>query len=586
MIISKVKGITRNIKDLFVVNEIYVFLTKKEKFLIFSLLICLLISSIAEIVGIASIIPLIEIIKDPMGIDNTLLTRYLNIINGLTGFRAVNIAVISSLLIVIFAYSARIFSQFFILYVSGELGIFLHNKALYNYLKLPYSKQVGEIANGLPYFLSRGITKVVSGIIFRYLTAISSLILFIFLSGGLLVAEPRITLLFISSIIVFYFLINIPFFNFLSKGSKKIYSYEKDHLESLGGLKWFNKQLKLYGIEDKYYFNLSNLHSKFRKLNTLNSFIGTYPRTLIELLLIFVIIIIISLNAQSNLTNFTPRIIFCLLIVQKLLPLFSTLYASFTNLIENKYALIDLLTYLRIPYSDSKTRVDTSSKEISSIKINNLYFKYPKQHRYIFSGVSLSLDINKYYFLKAPSGYGKSTLIDLMLGLQLPNKGTILYEGSGLSIDAAEIITGKLISYVPQVNFFNDGELRDILKSHHNNIEIKEKDIYKACKNAELGSLIDSQGKYLSIYCSNNLLNFSGGQRQRFSIAQALIHPTSKMLILDETFSNIDKQTCKKILNNIKNNYPHLGILIITHDNNIIPDYYQIINLENINKKL
>jgi len=137
MIISKVKGITRNIKDLFVVNEIYVFLTKKEKFLIFSLLICLLISSIAEIVGIASIIPLIEIIKDPMGIDNTLLTRYLNIINGLTGFRAVNIAVISSLLIVIFAYSARIFSQFFILYVSGELGIFLHNKALYNYLKLP-----------------------------------------------------------------------------------------------------------------------------------------------------------------------------------------------------------------------------------------------------------------------------------------------------------------------------------------------------------------------------------------------------------------------------------------------------------------
>jgi len=114
---------------------------------------------------------------------------------------------------------------------------------------------------------------------------------------------------------------------------------------------------------------------------------------------------------------------------------------------------------------------------------------------------------------------------------------------------------------------------------------LKDKDIYKACKNAELDSLIDSKGEYLSIDCSNNLLNFSGGQRQRFAIAQALIHPKSRMLILDETLSNIDKKTCKKILDNIKTNYPKIGVMIITHDRNIIPDYYETIDLKKINQK-
>ncbi len=580
---SKIK---RNIKDLFEINKIYAFLTKKEKILIYLLLVCLLISSIAELIGLASIIPLVEVIKDPISVDNFLIKNYLDSIFELTGIPRINIAIISSLLVVIFAYSARIFSQFFILFTSAEIGIVLHNKALSNYLKLPYNKQIGEITDNLPYFLTKGITQVVSGIIFRYLNALSSLILFLFLSGGLLIAEPRITVLFLFSIIIFYFVINVPFFNFLLRGSKKIYSYNKEHLDSLTGLKWFIKQLKLYGIEEKYYYNISNLHSKLRKLNTLNNFIGTYPRTLLELLLILVIIIIISLNAQSILTNFTSRLIFCLLIVQKLLPLFSTLYASFSSLIENKYALKDLLIYLRLSYSKTKISVDVSYKKISSIEISNLSFKYPKQNRFIFSEISLSIDLNKYYFLKAPSGYGKSTLIDLILGLQVPNKGKILYEGIDLSMDASEIITGKFISYIPQFNFFNDGKLKDILRSHYNNLEIKDKDIYKACKNAELGSLIDSKGDYLSIECSNNLLNFSGGQRQRFAIAQALMHPKSKMLILDETFSNIEKKTCKKIIDNIKNNYPHLGVLIITHDSNIIPDYFETINLESISQKI
>jgi ABC-type bacteriocin/lantibiotic exporter with double-glycine peptidase domain len=364
-----------------------------------------------------------------------------------------------------------------------------------------------------------------------------------------------------------------------------MHSYSKEHLESLSGLKWFIKQLKLYGIENKYFYNISKLHSRIRKLDTTSKFISTYPRTLLEFLLILIIIAIVSFNSQTGFNNFTTRLLFCILIIQKLLPIFSSLYVSFKDILENKYALKDLLEYLKIPNIKSNLNIDISSKEIFNIEIKNVSFKYPNQQKFILSGISLSIDFDKYYILKAPSGYGKSTLIDLMLGLQIPNKGNISYKGLKIDKNASEIVTGKFIAYVPQVNFFNDGKLKDILRAHYHDKDISDEIIYKACKTAELSSLIDSGGKFLSINCSNNLLNFSGGQRQRFAIAQALIHPKLKMIILDETFSNIDQDTCKKILKNIKNNYPKIGVLIITHDEKFAPDYYQKILLEKINKK-
>ena len=89
---------------------------------------------------------------------------------------------------------------------------------------------------------------------------------------------------------------------------------------------------------------------------------------------------------------------FCILIIQKLLPVFSSLYASFKDILENKYDLKDLLIYLKIPFSKPKLNFDISSKELSNIEIKNVSFKYPNQKNLYLSGISLSLNINKYYF--------------------------------------------------------------------------------------------------------------------------------------------------------------------------------------------
>ena len=239
------KSIKIIINDLIYIKEIFKYLSRKDKWLIYSLLIFLVISSIAELIGIASIIPLVEILKDPININNYYIKEYLNLVFDITGIERVNTAIFSSIFVVIFAYASRLFSQFFILYTSAEIGIFLHDKALRNYLMLPYNKQLGKITNDLPFCLTGGINRVVGSIIFRWLNAISSFLLFIFLSSGLLLVEPRVTFLFLILTTIYYIIINVPFIKFLSKRSKWMHSYSKDHLETLVGLKWFIKQLKI-----------------------------------------------------------------------------------------------------------------------------------------------------------------------------------------------------------------------------------------------------------------------------------------------------------------------------------------------------
>ena len=106
-----------------------------------------------------------------------------------------------------------------------------------------------------------------------------------------------------------------------------------------------------------------------------------------------------------------------------------------------------------------------------------------------------------------------------------------------------------------------------------------DKQIIDKCKIACVDNSIYDSKKGLSKYCSNNLSEFSGGQKQRIGIAQALLNPSVRLLILDETFSNIDKPIIKKILKNIKINFPNLTIVMVTHDESIIPEYFEKINL-------
>tara|TARA_B100001029_G_scaffold14224_1_gene9557 strand:- start:5438 stop:7189 length:1752 start_codon:yes stop_codon:yes gene_type:complete len=566
--------------------KIYKVLSKKVRFYIWLLLFCLIITSITELIGIASIIPLINSITNDNEPSFGILNKILNAIEIYSGIDQIKVFGIGVIFLISISYLSRILSNYFTLYTASEIGLYLHNKSIRNYLSSSYKNQVGALGDHLTYCLSQQINQVVSGYIFPWLNAISSLLIFIALSGGLFIIAPKITIIFILITFIFYVLIGLPFLKYLANGSKKLNKSSDEHLSILSGLKWYLKQLNLYNLESEFFKKLSNLQKEIRTYTVRKNFIGTYPKTILEFFIITSAIIIIIFSDINSSKQNISQIIFLLIIIQKLFPVFQTLYVSWTNIIANKHSRDDVLKYCKANNKKKKQGILVSSNDLKYINIEKLSFSYDPKIENVFTNISLNFKIKDYHHIIAPSGYGKSTLIDLILGLQLPTSGKITFQGSELSYKANEIITGEFISYVPQFNFYLDGTIQSILKSHYIGENIKKENILKACKTAKIDKLIRKLPIGINTFCRNNLSEFSGGQKQKFAIAQALLNPNLRMIILDETLSNIDKFTAKSILDNIRYNYPKIGIILVTHDSSIVTENFQEINLIDSSKDI
>ena len=566
--------------------KIYRVLSKKVRFYIWLLLSCLIVTSITELIGIASIIPLINSITKDNNSNFAFFNKIINSIEIYSGIDQVKVFGIGVIFLITISYLARILSNYFTLYTASEIGFYLHNKSIKNYLSSSYQNQVGYLGDNLTYCLSQQINQVVSGYIFPWLNAISSILIFIALSGGLFIIAPKITITFILITLIFYVLIGLPFLKYLANGSKKLNKSSDEHLSILSGLKWYLKPLNLYNLDNAFFTKLSNLQKEIRTYTVRKNFIGTYPKTVLEFFIIITAIIILIFSDINSSKQNISQIIFLLIIIQKLFPVFQTLYVSWTNIIANKHSRDDVLKYCKSNNHKKKRGILFSSNELRNISIENMSFSYHKKTENVFTNISLDFKIKDYYHIIAPSGYGKSTLIDLILGLQSPTSGNITYNSSKVSFKANEIITGEFISYVPQLNFYLDGTIKSILKSHFIGENIKDKNILKACKTAKIDKLVNKLPNGINTFCRNNLSEFSGGEKQRFAITQALLNPNLRMIILDETLSNIDKFTSTSILDNIRSDYPGIGIILVTHDSSIVTEDFQEVNLANTSPEI
>ena len=574
-----------NIKNLRIVS-LYSVLNKRLRFYVFFLLFCLLITSITELVGIASIIPLLNTLNNDQYLSSGLIGQYTTLISSALEIKRELLLFFSTIVLIIISYIARIFSNYFILFTAGEIGLYLHNKALSSFLSNSYANQQGLLNKKLAYCLTQQINQVVSGFIYPLLNAISSLLILFMLSGSLFLYSPKasFSLIFLASF--FYILVGIPFSGWLSKGAKILNIKSNEHLIILSGLKSFLKQLKLYSLEESIYKKLSHLQKNIRSYIVKKNFIGSYPRPLLEfcILIIFIVFVYFTALKDSDLGNLSG-FVFIVIIMQKLFPVIQSIYVAWTNLVANSHSADDVLQVINSRDKEIRQKIYIDSDKLKFIELKNVYFSYSDfENELIFKALNLNIDLSDSYVITAPSGSGKSTLVDLILGLQKESKGSIKYKGDDFEISSTDLDTGSFVSYVPQENFFFDGSLREIIKYNYKNLNISDKRIFASAEIALIDDLLERLPNGLATICSNNLSNFSGGQKQRLGICQALLNPNLKILILDETLSNIDKKSSCKILEKIKHSFPEICVLLITHDLEIVPKYFKKINLLDLNK--
>ena len=212
------------------------------------------------------------------------------------------------------------------------------------------------------------------------------------------------------------------------------------------------------------------------------------------------------------------------------------------------------------------------------IKLDNIRFSYPDGEQ-LFGDFSATIPANRMTGIVGASGRGKTTLIDLIAGLQNPTSGEISIDGRNLTSD---LLSGwkNSIGYLPQDAFFIDGTLRENLvwDSHGS---LTDDEIREVLRQVNAVHLIDRFPKGLDEQVVNFQFVFSGGELQRLALARVLLRKP-RLLLLDEATSSLDADNENQIMEVLAGLKNRVTILFVTHRTSVLPWFDKVIDRKSV----
>jgi ATP-binding cassette subfamily C protein len=336
------------------------------------------------------------------------------------------------------------------------------------------------------------------------------------------------------------------------------------------------KIAKVHNSERFYYDKFDNANQDILKLQYRLTRNYALPQLLYKLAGIVVLVAVIYLGYR---VEQVPLASFFILIV-----LFARIFPQFAGInSELSYIFSDIASVKMVLKLD-ETFEERGFPEVKhgdalqvkkDIRIEDLHFAYPNAEP-LFTGFSASIQANRLTGIVGESGRGKTTLIDLIAGLQKPQAGHIMVDGKTLD-DSLLPAWKSSIGYLPQDSFFVDGSIRENLVWDSGK-NFSDYEIMQVLKQVNIDELINRQPKGLDTELANYAYYFSGGERQRLALARVLLRKP-RLLILDEATSSLDAENEKRIMEVIEKLKKHITILFITHRESVFPWFDQMIRL-------
>lgn len=196
------------------------------------------------------------------------------------------------------------------------------------------------------------------------------------------------------------------------------------------------------------------------------------------------------------------------------------------------------------------------------LQINHIYYKYPATDKYILEDVNLKIKAKSSIGLIGTSGAGKSTFVDVLLGLLEPESGEILMDGKDTALMGK--VWNRNIGYVPQSIYLVDDDIRGNIAFGIDKDKIDDEQVWRALEMAQLAEFVKSRPKGLDTKVGEWGVKFSGGQRQRVAIARAL-YTNPEILILDEATAALDNETENALMESIEALLGHKTLIVVAH---------------------
>ena len=322
------------------------------------------------------------------------------------------------------------------------------------------------------------------------------------------------------------------------------------------------------GGEDDLVRNYSDPSKKYARYSAISTVISHAPRYLLEIIAfggIMVIVLYLISKGESNSYVISYMALYAFA-GYRLLPALQSIYANLTLIHYNFPALEAITADLRIIERDviNPKELDDGEQVLKdNIEFNNINFKYPETEEYLLKNINISIKKNSSIAFVGETGAGKSTLVDIILGLHIPDNGEILLDG--FSMDKNKNAQWKRsIGYVPQDIYLSDDTISNNIAFMTNDTDISSDHVFEAAKIANIHDFIMGLPDKYETKVGERGVRLSGGQKQRIGIARALYNDP-EVLVLDEATSAMDTVTEQSVMKAINDLGNKKTIIIIAH---------------------
>lgn len=336
--------------------------------------------------------------------------------------------------------------------------------------------------------------------------------------------------------------------------------------QGFGGI----KEIKVSNKEDVFCQDFEKSNHMNAEATQRNQFLNVVPKPIMEVICISSLMLVIAFKVASGVytENFVATLSVFAVAAFRLLPSVNRI-ASYMGTVIHQGVSVDAvykeLGHIR-ELERNIERLESSKKESMpferEILLENITFQYPNTEDPVLKHVGLTISKNESVAFIGPSGAGKTTLVDLILGVLKPTEGHIQVDG--LYLEGREREWHEQIGYIPQTIYMLDDTIRNNVRFEMSEDKEDDERIWAALEEAQLKEFVEGLEHGLDTVIGEAGTRISGGQRQRLGIARALYRNPS-LLILDEATSALDSDTESAVMESIDHLKGKLTLLIIAH---------------------
>ena len=552
------------------VKKFLTLLSMGERKHLILLMILILIMALIDAIGIASVLPFMTVLTNPDLIQTNLILNKIYQVTRIFGVENnQDFIIFFGIFIFIFLVASLAFktivtyAQIKFVYLQEHT---IGKKLIEGYLHQPYSWFLSRNSTDIGKTVLSEVQKLVEIGIYPMMEVVSKGAVALVIIILLFLVDAKLALITGSILGGAYWII----FRFIKKFVNRIGTIRLENnrlrfkliAEAFGAI----KLVKLAGLEKYYIKHFSDYTKNYAQSIASSHIIYQLPRFILEAIAFGgVMLIILYLMIQTGtFTNALPIISLYVFAAYRLMPALQQIYGSLTQLTFVSPSLDKVCEDIKNLETFNLSQAHYILPFNNKITLKNIYYNYPNASRASLNNINLNISAKSTVGFVGPTGSGKTTIVDIILGLLEPLKGSLEIDGT--------VITKKnlrawqsCIGYVPQDIYLTDDTIASNIAFGANYYDVDQQAVEKASKIANLHDFIMAElpHQYKTVVGERGI-RLSGGQRQRIGIARALYH-NPQILILDEATSALDNQTEKAVMDAVSNLSKNITIIIIAH---------------------